>query len=263
MGDDIREFVSFPECKTLNEIVEKAREQEMELEFRTKQKPEQAQTTVSQAKKPKTLDSSSKGQQGRGRCAKCGRSRSGACWGTSVVVYTCGHPGHVSRDCPKKGLICFHCNKTGHKKVECPRLQEGGGVVVVPVPATLRITDGHLAKADAPAMKIHAFQLTTEEARATPDVMAGTDLFVNGMSSHVLFDSGATQSFVSLALSKKFWDASGTLGSPLEVEIADSRTVSVARVYRDCVLNVLGERFRVDLVPIPLRGMDWLGLMGP
>ena len=76
------------------------------------------------------------------------------------------------------------------------------------------------------------------------------------MSIHVFFDSGATQSFVSLALSKKFRDTPGTLDSPLEVEIADDRTVSAVRVYRDCVLNMHGERFLVDLVPIPLRGSN-------
>ena len=75
---------------------------------------------------------------------------------------------------------------------------------------------------------------------------------VNGMSAHVLFDSGPTRSFVSLVLSNKFRDAPGTLDSLLEVEISDDHTVSVARVYQDCVLNVLGERFRVDLVSIPL-----------
>ena len=54
---------------------------------------------------------------------------------------------------------------------------------------------------------------------------------VNGILSHILFNSGATRSFVSLALSKKFRHASWTLESLLEVEIADDRTVSVARVY--------------------------------
>ena len=91
---------------------------------------------------------------------------------------------------------------------------------------------------------------------------------VNGMTFHVLFDSGATRSFVSLSLSKKFRDALGTLDTPLMVEIADDRTVSAARVCQDCVLNVHGERFRVDLVPIPLQGLkviigiDWLGANG-
>ncbi|KAL7597537.1 uncharacterized protein LOC122197891 [Lactuca sativa] len=118
----------------------------------------------------------------------------------------------------------------------------------------MRITDGRPVKAEAPTVKSCAFQLTTEEARAAPDIVAGT-FMVNGMTAHVLFDSGATRSFVSLALSKKFWDAPGALVSPLEVEMVDDRTVSIARVYRDCVLNVLGERFRVDLVQIPLQGL--------
>ncbi|XP_052627606.1 uncharacterized protein LOC128134171 [Lactuca sativa] len=249
-------------------MVEKAREREMELESRTKQKTEQVQAAGTQAKTPKTSDSSSKVQQGRGRCAKYGRFHSGACRTAGMSgIYSCGQQGHLSKDCPKKGLICFQFNQTGHKKADCPRLQGGGGgSVSVPAPATMRITDGRL-KAEAPTVKSRTFQLTTEGARAAPDVVAGTFL-VNGMSAHVLFDSGTTRSFLSLALSKKFRDAPGTLDTPLEVEIADDRTVSAARVYQDCVLNVHGERFRVDLVPIPLRGlkviigMDWLGTNG-
>ena len=72
------------------------------------------------------------------------------------------------------------------------------------------------------------------------------------MSAYVLFDAGATRSFVSLALSKKLQDASGNLDSMLVVVIVDNRTVSVARVYREFVLNVFGESFCVDIVPIPL-----------
>ncbi|XP_023768582.1 uncharacterized protein LOC111917162 [Lactuca sativa] len=131
----------------------------------------------------------------------------------------------------------------------------------------MRITDGRLDKADAPAVKSRAFHLTTEEARAAPDVIVGTFL-VNGMTAHIFFDSGATRSFVSLALGKKFRDAPKTLDSPLEVKIADDRIMGAVRVYRNCVMNVLGERFWVDLFPIPLRGikaivgMDWLGANG-
>ena len=88
------------------------------------------------------------------------------------------------------------------------------------------------------------------------------------MSAHVLFDSGATRLFMSLALSKKLRDVPGTLDSPLEVKIADERTVSAMRVYQDYVMNVLGERCHVDLLPILLRGMkvnvrmEWLGANG-
>ena len=91
---------------------------------------------------------------------------------------------------------------------------------------------------------------------------------VNGISAMVLFDSGATRSFVSLALSKRFSRAPGELDCPLEVEIADDRTVRVDRVHRGCSLQLFDEQFSVDLVPIPLRGnkvivgMDWLSPNG-
>nr|KAJ0187838.1 hypothetical protein LSAT_V11C900459490 [Lactuca sativa] len=41
LRDDIREYVSFPGCKTMNDMIKKAREREIELELRTKLKPEQ------------------------------------------------------------------------------------------------------------------------------------------------------------------------------------------------------------------------------
>ena len=39
LRDDIHEFFSFSGCKTLNEMVEKALEWEMELKYRTKREP--------------------------------------------------------------------------------------------------------------------------------------------------------------------------------------------------------------------------------
>ncbi|XP_023767220.1 uncharacterized protein LOC111915809 [Lactuca sativa] len=148
---------------------------------------------------------------------------------------------------------------------DCPRLS--GGAVVVPAPATLRIINGCQSKAEAPAVKSRVFQLTTDKARAAPDVLTETFLVI-GLSAHVLFDSGATRSFVSLALNKKFRDVPGTLESPLEVEIANDRTLSVARVFRKSIQNMFDERFPIDLVLIPLKGMkmiigiNWLGPNG-
>ena len=91
---------------------------------------------------------------------------------------------------------------------------------------------------------------------------------MNGIPVQVLFDSGASRSFVSLALSKKFSESLGVLDCPLEVEIADDRSVQASMVFQDCVLRLFEERYLVDLVPIPLRGkkviisMDWLSPNG-
>ena len=87
---------------------------------------------------------------------------------------------------------------------------------------------------------------------------------VNDISAMVLFDSGATRYFLSLALSKRFSRVPRELDCPLDVEIDDDRTVRDTRVHRGCTLWLFDEQFPVDLVPIPLRGnkvivgMDWL-----
>ena len=75
------------------------------------------------------------------------------------------------------------------------------------------------------------------------------------MTAHVLFDSGATQSFVSVTLSKKFGDSSGVLDYPLEVEIAIDDTMSDLRAHRSCILELFYEKYLIYLVPIPFRGM--------
>ena len=70
----------------------------------------------------------------------------------------------------------------------------------------------------------------------------------------VLFDSGATRSFVSLALSKRFARSPRELDYPLDVEIDDDRSVRVVRVHQGCTLQLFSEQYFVDLVPIPLHG---------
>lgn len=90
-----------------------------------------------------------------------------------------GKTGHYSRDCTAPAaviqtseLLCFHCNQRGHKKANCPQLTVSAPVKP-PAPATLRLTDSRQGKAEATLVRSRAFQLTTEEARAAPDVVMG------------------------------------------------------------------------------------------
>ena len=66
---------------------------------------------------------------------------------------------------------------------------------------------------------------------------------MNGISALVLFDSGATRSFVSLALSKRFSRLPEELDCPLDIEIVDDMTVRVTRVHRGCTLRLFEEQF--------------------
>ena len=75
---------------------------------------------------------------------------------------------------------------------------------------------------------------------------------VNGLTAHVLLDSGATRYFVSLTLSKNFGDTPGALDYPLDVEIIDDSTVRSPSVHQGCVLELFCEKYLIDLVLIPL-----------
>ncbi|KAL7608806.1 hypothetical protein Lser_V15G12358 [Lactuca serriola] len=193
------------------------------------------------------------------RYGKCGNMHEGACKAGISGCFKCGRTGHMSRDCTAttntttiSNLVCFQYNQRGHKRAQCPGLA-AAGQVAAPDPATLRITDGHQGRVEAPTARSRAFQLTAEDAREAPDVVMGSFL-VNGISALIMFNTGATRSFVSLALRKRFVGAPGELDCPLDVKITDDRIVRVARVHRGCTLRLFDEQFFVDLVPIPLRG---------
>ena len=81
----------------------------------------------------------------------------------------------MAKDCPKGFAVCFHCNKTGHRKAECPQLR---GASQGSAPAAIRATESRPVKADASRARGRAFQLTIEEVRAAPDVVAGMFYFV-------------------------------------------------------------------------------------
>ena len=76
----------------------------------------------------------------------------------------------MAKDCPKGFAVCFHCNQTGHWKAECPQLR---GASQGSAPAAARVTESRPVKAETPRARGRAFQLTAEEVRAAPDVVAG------------------------------------------------------------------------------------------
>ena len=61
---DIREHVSFAACPTLESMIARAREREIDLEHLRKRKAKMEQVIGASGKKPKEFDSRSKDQQG-------------------------------------------------------------------------------------------------------------------------------------------------------------------------------------------------------
>ncbi|XP_021991830.1 uncharacterized protein LOC110888619 [Helianthus annuus] len=132
---------------------------------------------------------------------------------------------------------------------ECPKLQQGAK------------KDG---KKDEPS-KAHGrmFQLTSDEAKASPDVVLGIFL-VNSMPMNVLFDSGASRSFISNELLVHPSLKLEKMLVPLEVEVADSKSYLLHDICRNCKILIEDEEFSIDLIPMYMVefkvvvGMDWL-----
>ncbi|KAJ9557024.1 hypothetical protein OSB04_011638 [Centaurea solstitialis] len=129
-------------------------------------------------------------------------------------------------------------HQPGHIKPNCHKLAEA--LVQAPAPTTLRITDDTTGKKGRSSMsRGRAFQLTVEEAQAAPDVVTGT-FPVNAKPALVLFDMGATWSFVSHSFCKDFQLERGKLTNPLAVDIATEEVRVVEDVFMDCVIEIFG-----------------------
>ncbi|KAI3762252.1 hypothetical protein L1987_52677 [Smallanthus sonchifolius] len=129
------------------------------------------------------------------------------------------------------------------------------------ISAPVVIKDGK--EKEAPKAKSRAYTLTTEEAKALPDVVSGTFL-VNNVPATVLFDSGASRSFIYLDFCPSLDGPTVRLNETFEVETAIGKTMKVAEVIQDCFINLEGNIFPVRLYPMILKGfnvvlgIDWL-----
>ncbi|XP_024971911.1 uncharacterized protein LOC112510795 [Cynara cardunculus var. scolymus] len=137
----------------------------------------------------------------------------------------CGKPGHTRNECPIKGPTCFECGEPGHFKNDCPKRKAGGS---------------QTRKENTPRAAGRAFQMTAKEAIASTDVVSGTFL-VNSVPAHVLFDSGASCSFVSNAFYQHLCMPPSALEDALIVEIANDSRVLVRKIVRGYVLEIEGK----------------------
>ncbi|KAL8133900.1 hypothetical protein AgCh_009097 [Apium graveolens] len=105
--------------------------------------------------------------------------------------------------------------------------------------------------------------MTMKDAVQSLDVVAGT-LPVNSVDAKVLFDSGATRSFISQDFVDKLHCEVKLLEQALMIELANKDQVSVDRVCPRCNIEIAGHHFYANLIPFKLGefdvilGMDWL-----
>lgn len=124
--------------------------------------------------------------------------------------------GHIRTRCPQREDACYLCGVLGHRQRNCPRGKREESKASV----QRLTTSGPSVQKEVPKARARAFQITAEEARDEPDLVIGTFL-VNSRPARILFDSGATNSFVSLYYARFLDYVPSMLDKPFSVDTAN------------------------------------------
>ncbi|XP_052735521.1 uncharacterized protein LOC128197508 [Vigna angularis] len=177
----------------------------------------------------------------------------------SLGILTCFECGgnHLRRNYPKlvdvkkEVRVCFTCNKPGHISRDCPQRKTSGGVPQKTV------------NVGKPQASGRVFAMSGAEAEKSGNlILDACSLFDKTVI--VLFDSGATHSFISLLCVENLGLSMFDLGCELIVSTPASGQVSTSSVCVGCPIEVEGRKSKVNLVCLPLEGldvilgMDWL-----
>ena len=105
--------------------------------------------------------------------------------------------------------------------------------------------------------------MTPQDVQASNSVVAGTFL-VNSQHARILFDPGATPSFISRHFASCIHTPPEALETPLLVTMPIGRAIPANEVLRSCVIRLGDDDVFVDLIILDMLdfdvilGMDWL-----
>ncbi|XP_052728431.1 uncharacterized protein LOC128195237 [Vigna angularis] len=175
----------------------------------------------------------------------------------SLACFQCGGP-HLRWACPQLngGKYCTKCRRSGHSDQECNM----GGRTVSRPPNAGRAQQGRGGRAQATG---RVYAITGAEAARSGTLITSTCLLF-GKPCGVLYDSGATHSFISKACVEKLGLVESELQFDLVVSTPAAGGIKTSTVCVRCPIEVEGRRFKVNLICLPLQdlevilGMDWL-----
>jgi hypothetical protein len=146
----------------------------------------------------------------------------------------------------RKDNACFKCGKPGHYIANCP----------------LWGNSGDLAHAAKPTQVGRVHHITAEEAQQDTEVVLGK-CAINSQPALVLFDSGASHSFISEEFAAKHRLGISFLGHRLVVQTPTSQAMTIS-VCPDLTISINQVKFpgHLNVMSLPgldaILGMDWL-----
>ncbi|XP_058202902.1 uncharacterized protein LOC131317362 [Rhododendron vialii] len=198
-----------------------------------------------------------------------------------TVCYKCNQPGHIRAQCPQLLKACYNCGKTDHFAWSCPQgagaRSESGSVQQ---PGSSGVDRGTSSSAPSQGSgqrggfvqgqgtQGRIFNINTSASPSVSQapetsVVRGTFLLFNSFA-RVLFDSGASHSFIVASFVCALELDTENLDSPLFVETPLGGKSSLNRICKGCELVICDRRFDFDFIVLDMSGfdlilrMDWL-----
>ncbi|XP_050877280.1 uncharacterized protein LOC127081032 [Lathyrus oleraceus] len=188
------------------------------------------------------------GQKDKGRSGNQFRSRPQDFKGKQVQHARPNHPlqcqvckrSHFGR-CAGSGIKCFTCQRERHMTRDCPHNKN-------------QMQGRNTGR---------VYTLDARKDKRNNALIVGTCL-VNDHPCFVLFDCGATYSFISIQCMKRLGLQAIPLYPPMVVTTTMDDVVETSLICENCSLSVNGRIFQIDLIYLPLKkvdvvlGMDWI-----
>lgn len=140
-----------------------------------------------------------------------------------------------------RGVKCFNCNRLGHMARDCK--------------APKREPTVNSARVDKPTARGRVFTMNGAEASNSKDLIKGSCNIAGNLLT-VLFDSGATHSFISVDCVKLLELPVSSLPYDLIVLTPTAEPVAINTVCLNCPIVIQDRHFLVDLICLPLVQRD-------
>src|ERR1051325_8353653 len=186
------------------------------------------------------------GNENRSQCPDCGRKHLGKCLLGSGICYRCGQPGHMRRDCPRRysgGPSTGSTERVSQVAEQTPIAHSEG-------PSSSR----GRGQGRQPRGQGRLNAMTQQEADEA-QVVSGTLSFYN-KQAHVLFDTGASHSFISATFMHKL--DGNYKSSPVEFVITTpvGGELVTRFIIKDCEVHIEDSVLIIDMIPLDMQDFD-------